>query len=205
MIGLLAKKVGMTQLFGEKGDVIPVTLMQTGPCYVIQKKTVASDGYGAIQIGFLPKRRSTKPLAGHFKKANLPVLETIKEVRVNNPDDYTVGQELRVGLFSAGERVDVTGLTRGRGFSGGVRRWGWAGGPGTHGSMSHRRIGSAGSTTSPGRVLRGKHLPGHYGNEQVTVRNLKVIRVDSEKNLLFVTGAVPGPRNGILFVRKKEC
>jgi large subunit ribosomal protein L3 len=204
MIGLLAKKVGMTQLFGEKGDVRPVTLLETGPCYVIQKKNQKSDGYDAIQIGYEPKKKSNRPLAGHFKKANLPVLRELKEIRVKNVEEYQVGQELKVDIFAAGDWVDVVGFTRGRGFAGGMKRWGWVGGPATHGSMSHRRIGSVGCTTSPGRVLRGKHLPGHYGDEQVTVKNLKVVRVDGAKNLLFVSGAVPGPRNGILFIRKKQ-
>ncbi len=204
MIGLLAKKLGMTQLFGEKGDVIPVTLLQTGPCYVIQKKTEKSDGYGAIQIGFEPKKKPNRALSGHFKKADLPVLKPVKEIRISNSDEYKVGQELRAEIFASGDRVDVFGYTRGRGFAGGVQRWGWHSGPASHGSMSHRRIGSVGCTTSPGRVLPGKHLPGHYGNERVTIKNLKVVRVDAQRNLVFVTGAVPGPRNGILFIRKRK-
>lgn len=204
MIGLYAKKLGMIQLFGDHGDVVPVTVLETGPCFVVQKKTAENDGYNAIQIGFEPKNKPTKPAVGHFKKANLPVLKNVREIRLNDIDKFQVGQELKVDLFAVGEMIDAVGRTRGRGFAGGVRRWGWTGGPATHGSMTHRRIGSVGVGTSPGRVLRGKRLPGHYGDEQVTIKNLKVVRIDGSKNLLFVSGAVPGARNGLVFIRKKK-
>ncbi len=203
MIGLLGRKIGMTQLFSEKGDVIPTTVIEAGPCYVVQCKTVKKDGYNAIQIGFEKKSRANKPETNHFKKASLPPLKELKEIRVEDPEKYKPGQELRVDIFRENDKVDITGTSKGRGFAGGVKRWGWKSGPASHGSMSHRRIGSVGATTSPGRVLKGKHLPGHYGMEKVTVKNLKVVKIDRENGLLFVKGAVPGAKGGLLLIRKR--
>lgn len=203
MIGLLGRKIGMTQLFSEKGDVIPTTVIKAGPCYVVQCKTVKKDGYSAIQIGFEKRPRANKPETNHFKKASLPPLRELREIRVEDPEKYKPGQELRVDIFRENDKVDVTGTSKGRGFAGGVKRWGWKSGPASHGSMSHRRIGSVGATTFPGRVLKGKHLPGHYGVERVTVKNLKVVRIDRENGLLFVKGAVPGAKGGLLFIRKR--
>jgi large subunit ribosomal protein L3 len=202
MIGLLGKKVGMTQIYSAKGDVIPTTILRVGPCYVVCKKTKEKDGYEAIQIGFENTDKLNKPLTGHFKKNNVPLLKELWEVRVDNLADYNVGQELTVSVFNLGDAVTVTGFTKGRGFSGGMKRWGWHGGPASHGSMSHRRIGSVGSNTCPGRPWRGRTLPGQYGNERVTIKNLKVVKIDNDNNLLYVKGAVPGPKNGIVLVRK---
>lgn len=203
MIGLLGRKIGMTQLFSEKGDVIPTTVIEVGPCYVVQCKTVKKDGYSAIQIGFEKKFHANKPETNHFKKASLSPLKELREIRVEDPEKYKPGQELRVDIFKENDKVDVIGTSKGRGFAGGVKRWGWKSGPASHGSMSHRRIGSVGATTFPGRVLKGKHLPGHYGVERVTVKNLKVVKIDTENSLLFVKGAVPGAKGGLLFIRKR--
>ncbi|MEO0093689.1 MAG: 50S ribosomal protein L3 [candidate division WOR-3 bacterium] len=202
MIGLLGKKVGMTQIYSEKGEVIPTTILKVGPCYVVQKKTKEKDGYEAIQIGFDKTERLNKPLTGHFKKNNVPFCKELAEIRVNNHTEFNVGQELTVSLFTLGDLVDVTGWTKGRGFSGGMKRWGWHGGPASHGSMSHRRIGSVGSNTCPGRPWRGRTLPGHYGNERVTMKNLKVVKIDPDNHLLYVKGAVPGAKNGLVIVKK---
>lgn len=202
MIGLLGKKVGMTQIYSEKGEVIPSTILRVGPCYIVQKKTKEKDGYDAIQIGFEKTERLNKPLTGHFKKNNLPLCRNLWEIKLNNHSEYNIGQELKVDIFNSGDLVTVTGFSKGRGFSGGMKRWGWHGGPASHGSMSHRRIGSVGSNTFPGRPWRGRTLPGQYGNERVTIKNLKVVKVDVDNNLLFVKGAVPGSRNGLVLVKK---
>jgi len=202
MIGLLGKKVGMTQIYSDKGDVIPATILRVGPCFVVQKKTKEKDGYEALQIGFEKAEDLNKPLAGHFKKNNVTACQELAEIQVANAAEFNLGQEIKVNVFNPGEKVAVTGLTKGRGFSGGMKRWGWHCGPASHGSMSHRRPGSAGSGSSPGRVLRGRHSPGQYGNEQVTIKNLKIAKVDADNNLLFVKGAVPGSKNGLVMVKK---
>lgn len=204
MTEIIGHKGTMTQLYDEQGVVRPVTAIHVPNCIVVRKRTKQTDGYEALQLGVgqLSKRRSTKPLLGYFKKAGVEPRGVLREVRVDNVDDYKIGQQLGVDLFKPGERVAVSGITRGRGFAGGMRRWGWHGGPQTHGSMSHRRIGSLGSGTSPGRALRGRTLPGHYGVERVTVRNLKVVKVEAERGVLYVEGAVPGHRGGIVHVRK---
>lgn len=204
MTEIIGHKGTMTQLYDEQGVVRPVTAIHVPNCIVVRKRTKQTDGYEALQLGVgqLSKRRSTKPLLGYFKKAGVEPRGVLREVRVDNVDDYKIGQQLGVDLFKPGERVAVSGITRGRGFAGGMRRWGWHGGPQTHGSMSHRRIGSLGSGTSPGRALRGRTLPGHYGVERVTVRNLMVVKVEAERGVLYVEGAVPGHRGGIVHVRK---
>ncbi len=204
MTEIIGHKGTMTQLYDEQGIVRPVTAIHVPNCIVVRKRTKQTDGYEALQLGVgqLSKRRSTKPLLGYFKKAGVEPRGVLREVRVDNVDDYKIGQQLGVDLFKPGEKVAVSGITRGRGFAGGMRRWGWHGGPQTHGSMSHRRIGSLGSGTSPGRALRGRTLPGHYGVERVTVRNLKVVKVEAERGVLYVEGAVPGHRGGIVHVRK---
>lgn len=202
MIGLLGKKVGMTQIYSTKGDVIPATVLRVGPCYVIYKRTKEKDGYEAIQIGFEKTDKLNKPLTGHFKKNNVPMCKELWEIKVDNPAEYNLGQELNASLFNLGDSVQVTGFTKGRGFSGGMKRWGWHGGPASHGSMSHRRIGSVGSNTYPGRPWRGRTLPGQYGNERVTIKNLKVVKIDTENNFIYVKGAVPGAKNSIVLVRK---
>lgn len=202
MMGLLGIKVGMSQIYSSKGDVIPTTILRVGPCYVVQKRIKEKDGYDALQIGFEKTENLNKPMTNHFKKHNIPVCQELIEIRINNPTEYNLGQEIKVNVFNPDEIINVTGFTKGRGFSGGMKRWGWHGGPASHGSMSHRRIGSVGSNTCPGRPWRGRTLPGQYGNEQVTIKNLKVVKVDTDNDLLFVKGAVPGPKNGLLMVKK---
>jgi len=205
-IGLLGRKVGMTQIFDEQGKAVAVTIIQAGPCPVVQKKTVERDGYEAIQIGFHaePKAaRLTRPVRGHLDKGKVLYHRHLGEIRLRGGEgDFQVGQVLTVGLFAAGDRVKVTGITKGRGFQGGVKRWGYRGGPMTHGAMFHRAPGSIGASSYPSRVFRGHHLPGHMGAVQQTVRGLQVFSVDPEKNLLLVRGAIPGPTGGLLTVRK---
>lgn len=204
MIMLIGRKGEMCQLFDEQGVVQPSTEIHVGQNVVVARRTRSGHGYEALQLGFgaPSKRRLNKPYAGHFRKAGQEPTGVLREVRVDKSEDFQVGQKLGVELFQPGDKVRVTGKTRGRGFAGGMRRWGWHGGPGSHGSMSHRRIGSVGSGTSPGRVLRGRTLPGHYGTERVTVRNLKVVKVEPERGCLYVRGAVPGHRGSVVLVTK---
>ena len=198
--GLLGKKVGMTQLIAEGGEVVPVTLIEAGPCYVTQVKTEAKDGYNAIQIGFGPAKRLNKPELGHLR--DLPRLRHLREVRTDDVDQYKVGQLIDVSQFGAGDFVDVIGVSKGKGFAGAVKRHHFRGGPKTHGqSDRHRAVGSIGSGTTPGHVVKGMRGPGHMGHERVTVLNLKVEKIDPERNLLVVRGAVPGPANGLVYVR----
>jgi large subunit ribosomal protein L3 len=205
MIALLGQKRNMTQLYTEQGVVVPVTEIHVGECVVVRKRTRKTDGYEALQIGYghVSKRKSTKPLAGYYKKAGVDPCQVLREIEVDKVDDFKVGDKLAASVFKPGDKVRVTGITRGRGFAGGMRRWGWHGGPGSHGSTTHRRIGSLGSGTTPGRPLRGRTMAGHYGVEQVTIKNLKVFKVESERGTLFVTGAVPGHRGSIVLVRKQ--
>jgi large subunit ribosomal protein L3 len=204
MMSLLGHKGTMAQLYDEQGVVRPATAVLIPDLVVVRKRTKDVDGYAALQLGLgkISKRRSTKPVLGHFKKAGVEPRNTLREVRVDDVDGFTVGQQLTVELLQPGDKVTVTGTTRGRGFAGGVRRWGWHGGPATHGSMTHRRIGSLGSGTSPGRALKGRTLPGHYGVETVTVRGLRVVRVEPEKGIVYISGAVPGHRGSVVVVRK---
>uniref|UniRef100_A0A7C4THK0 Large ribosomal subunit protein uL3 n=1 Tax=candidate division WOR-3 bacterium TaxID=2052148 RepID=A0A7C4THK0_UNCW3 len=205
MIGLIGKKVGMTQTFTEDGKVQPLCVIQAGPCPIVQVKTKDNDGYDALQIAYGEKKRVNKPLAGHLKKANLKSAKWLAEIKVKDVQKYKVGEILDLSIFNVGDKVSVTGFTKGRGFSGGMKRWGWKGGPAAHGSMSHRRIGSASHGHSdPGRIMKGKTMPGHYGNERVTIKNLRVIKIDKENNLLYLGGAVPGHRDGFLLIRKEE-
>jgi large subunit ribosomal protein L3 len=201
---LLGQKARMTQLYDEKGGVMPATPIDVGGCVVVARRTRSEHGYEALQLGFgAPgKRGLTKAVEGHFKKAGAEPRGWLHEVRVADSGQFQVGQQLGADQFQPGDKVAVTGWTRGRGFSGGMRRWGWHGGPASHGSMSHRRIGSVSSGSSPGRVWPGRSLPGHYGTERVTVRNLKVVRVDAEKGLVYVGGAVPGHSGGRVLLRK---
>ncbi|MCM8783132.1 MAG: 50S ribosomal protein L3 [Candidatus Omnitrophica bacterium] len=202
MVGLIGKKIGMTQVFDEQGNFIPVTVIEAGPCPIIkinQKR---------LLLGFekVKENKLKKPILGIFKKANVEPCRIIKELHFQNLDtqQYKVGDLITVDIFKEGEFVDVTGISKGKGFQGGVKRWGWSGGPKTHGSMSHRRIGSLGSSTTPGRVLKGHHLPGHMGMRRVTIENLKLIKVIAEKNFLLVKGAVPGSNNSYVIVRKAK-
>jgi len=206
MVGILGRKIGMTSIFDENGRVMPVTLIEAGPCYVVQVKTVETDGYNAIQIGFHEQklRLVRKPDAGHFKKAGVNVLKFIKEIRLKDVSNYKIGQKIEADLFAKGDFVDVIGTSIGKGFQGGVRRWNWKGGPGGHGSMFHRAVGSIQSGARLGRVTKGHHLPGHMGVDRVTLQNLEVMKVDKENNLIVVKGAVPGHKNGFLMVNEAK-
>jgi large subunit ribosomal protein L3 len=209
MKGIVGKKVGMTQIFSDQGEVIPVTVIEAGPCFVTQIKTVERDGYSAIQMGFgeTKPKHLTKPQLQHLKKSNLPALRHLREFRMN-PDEIASlqleeGQKVTVGVFDAGEYVDVSGVTKGRGFAGVVKRHGFGGGPKTHGQSDRWRTpGSIGACTTPGRVFKGKRMPGRMGNERVTVQALEVMLVDPERNLLVLRGAVPGANNGLLMIRQ---
>jgi len=206
-VGLIGRKVGMTQIFSERGDLVPVTVLQAGPCTVVQKRVRAKDGYDALQVGFEPltrKRGASKPAAGHFSKAGVAPQRLLREVRDMAPEEYEVGQELRADLFSIGDRVDVTGLSKGRGFQGGVKRHGFRGGAESHGSMFHRAPGSIGASSNPSRVFPGQRLPGRMGNTRVTARRLAVVGVDAERGFLLVKGAVPGAARGVVLITARR-
>lgn len=204
--GLIGKKVGMTQVFAADGNRVPVTVLEAGPCTVLEVRTRDSHGYDALQLGFSPKKKNVgKPAAGRFKKLGLPAMGVVREVRLEKPEAaqaYQVGQTLRVDMFTPGELVDVVGVTKGKGFQGGVKRHGWYGGDATHGSMFHRAPGSIGASSDPSRVWPGHRLPGRMGGERRTVLNVQVVRVLPEQNLLLVRGAVPGANGGLVLVRK---
>ncbi|MDI3328235.1 MAG: 50S ribosomal protein L3 [Alicyclobacillaceae bacterium] len=202
MKGILGRKLGMTQVFAEDGRVIPVTVIEAGPCVVLQKKTVETDGYVAVQLGFGEKKpnRANRPEKGHAAKAGTTPKRYIREIRNVDLDQYEVGQELKADVFAPGELVDVTGISKGKGFAGAIKRHNQSRGPMAHGSKYHRGPGSLGSI-APNRVFKGQTLPGRMGGERVTVQNLEVVKVDPERNLLLVKGAVPGPRNGFVTVR----
>lgn len=193
----------MTQVFSEEGAAVPVTVIEAGPCVVVQKKTREADGYEALQLGFGRKKqkRVTKPLQGHFRKADKGFFRVLREFILDDCTEYDVGAELNVGMFDAGEYVDIIGTSKGRGFAGGVKRHGFKGGRASHGSMFHRAPGSIGASAYPSRVLKGKKLPGHMGDRRVTVQNLVVFGVRPDRNLLLVRGSVPGSTNGIVIVR----
>ncbi len=201
--GLIAKKLGMTHIFAEDGRRIPVTVLEAGPCSVIQKKTVATDGYDAIQIGFntTETQRVNKPLLGHFKRAALGAFRVLRELRVEEIDTFNVGDALTAEMFQAGELVDVVGTSKGKGFQGVIKRWNFKGGRASHGSRFHRAPGSIGCSATPSRVFKNKKMPGQLGNEQVTIQRLQVVRVDAAENLLLVKGAIPGPKNGIVVIK----
>ena len=202
--GIIGKKLGMTQIFDENGLVIPVTVIEAGPCYVVQKKTTATDGYEAVQLGFedLREKLVNKPRAGHFKKAGVSAKRHLKEFRLDNAADMNVGDVVAADTFASGEKVDITGITKGRGYTGAVKRWGNHILRMTHGTGPiHRQPGSMGANSSPSRIFKNKKMAGQYGNEQVTVLNLSVVKIDAEKNLIAVKGAVPGAKGGIVFIR----
>lgn len=205
-IGILGKKIGMTQAFKEDGSVVPVTVIEAGPCKVLQLKTPEVDGYRAVQLGFEDKLASyvNKPALGHFKKSGSAAKRFVRELRTQVADRYEVGQEIKVDVFGEGDFVDVTGISIGKGFQGGMKRWGWKGGPGSHGSMFHRRVGSVGASSFPSRVFKGHHMPGRMGGKRKTVQDLKVVKVDLMNNLLLVSGPVPGPRNSYLIIRNAK-
>ena len=200
---ILGKKIGMTQVFTEDGNLVPVTVIQAGPCPVVQKKTVEVDGYSAVQLGFEDKKesRSNKPEKGHFQKAGIPVKKFLKEFKLDNADELNVGDVLDVEQFADGDVLDVTGTSKGHGYAGTIKRWGTHRGPMTHGSHYHRGPGSLGACSDPSRVFKGKKLPGHYGVDKVTIQNLDLVKVDKERNLLLVKGSVPGPKGGLLVVK----
>lgn len=198
---MLGRKVGMTRIFDDKGRVVPVTVVELGPCFVTQIKTADKDGYNAIQMGFGQAKRLNKPSRGHLK--GLPDLRHLHEVRTDDTGKYQVGQQLTVGLFSVGDLVDVIGQSKGHGFAGVMKRYHMAGGPATHGQSDRQRhIGSIGTSNTPGWVNKGHRMPGHFGDVRVTVQNLKVVLVDPERNLVALRGAVPGAKQGLLFIRK---
>ena len=200
MKGILGKKVGMTQVFKENGDVVPVTVVKAGPCPVVQKKTETVDGYEAVQLGFEDAKefRVNKPESGHFEKHDVEPKKYIKEFRMDGTEELETGDEITVETFSAGEKVDVTGTSKGKGFAGTVKRWNFNTGPKTHGSRNYRLPGSIGQSADPARVFKGKKMPGRMGRDKVTVQNLEVVKVDSEKNLLLIKGGLPGPKKGLL-------
>ena len=197
---IIGRKVGMTQIFDEKGNVIPVTVIEAGPCSVIQVKTVETDGYDAVQLGFgtVKEKKLNKPEKGHFTKVKVTPVKHLREFRLSDVSNVKVGDEIKADVFTAGETVDIQGTTKGKGFQGVIKRHGQSRGPMGHGSMYHRRPGSMGSTSTPGRVFKGKKLPGHMGNVTVTIQNLKVVRVDLDKNVILVKGSVPGAKGAIL-------
>jgi len=201
---LLGKKLGMTRYFLEDGKCVPVTVLRVGPCIVIQKKSAEKEGYNAVQLGFEPKKdsRVTKPLKGHFGKAGKGCFAFLREVRVDNPDSFELGQEIRADIFKVGDLVNVSGKSKGRGFTGVIKRWGFSGGPQTHGSRSHRIPGSIGCCATPGRVYKGRKMPGRMGNKKVTIKNLRIIDVRPEIGIVVVSGAVPGSRNSLIEIYK---
>lgn len=200
---IYGKKIGMTQLFDEDGKVIPVTVIEAAPNKVCQVKTTATDGYEAVQLGFdtIKEQKVNKPMAGHFAKQGVEPVRYLREVRVADGAEHTVGEEVTVANFAEVKKVDVTGTSKGKGFAGVMRRYGFGGGPGGHGAHFHRAPGSIGQCATPSRVFKGVRLPGHMGCDTVTVKNLEVVRVDAEQNLILVKGAVPGGKNGIVRVR----
>lgn len=205
-MGLLGKKIGMTRVYNDMGAVIPVTVIEAGPCKVLQVKSDANDGYNAIQVGFCEKKASrvTKPLAGHFSKAGTDGYYNIREFRILNPEEYKVGQDISIGeLFKTGDVIDIQGVSKGKGFQGVMKRHGFKGGPGGHGSKHHRRPGSIGMSASPGRVVKGKKLPGRMGTDTVLKKNVLIVDIRDDENVILVKGAVPGAKQGLLKLYSK--
>jgi large subunit ribosomal protein L3 len=203
MKNIVGRKIGMTQIFQEDGSVVPVTVVEAGPLVVVQKKTVEIDGYNAIQIGFtnIKEQRINKPLKGHFNKGNIEFKKYLMEFRVENPDEYQIGQEIKADIFAEADMVDVTGTSKGKGTAGVIKRHGFGRGRETHGSKFHRMPGGLSAGTYPGRVFKGHRMAGRMGNEKVTIQNLEVVRVDAEKNLILIKGAIPGPKKGIVTIK----
>lgn len=206
--GIIGKKLGMTQIFAPDGTVTPVTVIKAGPCVVVQRKTVATDGYEAVQLGFVEEkspRQTNKPMKGHFAKAGVPPTRILREFRINGKgEEVSVGDKVLVDQFHENDVIDVIGTTKGRGFAGFIKRHGFGGGRATHGSMFHRAPGSIGASAYPSRVIKGTRMAGHMGVERQTTRNLRVVRVDAEENLILVRGAVPGPNGGYVLIRKSD-
>ncbi len=201
---ILATKVGMTQIFNDEGVLTPVTVLQAGPCVVTQVKTVENDGYKAVQVGFVDKREKlvNKPQKGHFDKAGVSYKRYVREFRLENAEEYSVKDEIKADIFAAGDKIDATAISKGKGFQGAIKRLGQSRGPMAHGSKFHRHQGSNGSATTPGRVFKGKGMPGHMGHEQVTIQNLEIVKVDAENNLILVKGAVPGPKKALVTIKE---
>ena len=201
---ILATKVGMTQIFNENGALVPVTVLQAGPCVVTQVKTEENDGYKAVQVGFVDKREKlvSKPVKGHFDKAGVSYKRYVREFRLENAQEYSVKDEIKADIFAAGDKIDATAISKGKGFQGAIKRHGQHRGPMAHGSKFHRHQGSNGSATAPGRVFKGKGMPGQMGRKQITVQNLEVVKIDAENNLILVKGAVPGPKKCLVTVKE---
>ena len=201
---ILATKVGMTQVFNENGALVPVTVLQAGPCVVTQVKTAENDGYKAVQVGFVDKREKlvNKPQKGHFDKAGVSYKRYVREFRFENAEEYSVKDEIKADIFAAGDKIDATAISKGKGFQGAIKRYGQHRGPMAHGSKFHRHQGSNGSATTPGRVFKGKGMPGHMGSKQITVQNLEVVKVDVDNNLILVKGAVPGPKKSLVTIKE---
>ena len=201
---ILATKVGMTQIFNEDGVLTPVTVLQAGPCVVTQIKTVENDGYSAVQVGFADKRENlvNKPMKGQFDKAGVSCKRFVREFKFENAEEYAVAQEIKADIFAAGDKIDATAISKGKGFQGAIKRFGQHRGPMAHGSKFHRHQGSNGACSSPSRVFKGKGMPGHMGCVKVTVQNLDVVRVDADKNLILVKGAVPGPKKALVTIKE---
>ena len=201
---ILATKVGMTQIFNEDGVLTPVTVLQAGPCVVTQVKTVENDGYSAVQVGFVDKRAKlvNKPLKGHFEKAGVSYKRYVREFKFEDAESYTLAQEIKADIFAAGDKIDVTAISKGKGFQGAIKRLGQHRGPMAHGSKFHRHQGSNGACSDPSRVFKGKGMPGQMGHKRITVQNLEVVRVDAENNLLLVKGAVPGPKKSLVTIKE---
>ncbi|MDK2886780.1 MAG: large subunit ribosomal protein [Thermosipho sp. (in: thermotogales)] len=200
---IIGRKIGMTRVFKDD-KAIPVTVIKAGPCYVVQKKTVETDGYNAVQLGFEEARKINKPMEGVFKKAGVKPLKILKEFRVDNVENFEIGQEIKVDIFEEGDKVDITGWSKGRGFAGAMKRWGFRGGPKSHGAKFHRELGSVGQHTEPARIFKGKKMPGQYGNERVTILNSEIVKIDVDNNLIAVKGGVPGARGGLVLIRTSK-
>ena len=202
--GIIAKKIGMTQIFAENGILIPVTVLEAGPYVVTQKKTMENDGYEAVQVGFgeVKESKVNKPLKGHFEKAGVTATKLLKEFKLENASEYELGALIKADIFAAGDKIDVSGVSKGKGFQGAIKRHNQHRGPMAHGSKYHRGVGSLSSATTPGKVKKGKKMPGHMGAENVTIQNLEVVRVDADKNLILVKGAVPGNKGSILVIKE---
>ena len=201
---ILATKVGMTQIFNEDGVLTPVTVLQAGPCVVTQVKTVENDGYSAVQVGFIDKREKlvNKPLKGHFDKAGVSYKRYVRELKLEDAESYALAQEIKADIFAAGDKIDVTAISKGKGFQGAIKRHGQHRGPMAHGSKFHRHAGSNGACSDPSKVFKGKKMPGQMGHKKITIQNLEVVRVDADKNLLLVKGAVPGPKKALVTVKE---
>lgn len=202
--GILATKVGMTQIFNENGVLIPVTVLQAGPCVVTQVKTVENDGYSAVQVGYVDKREKlvSKPIKGHFDKAGVSYKRYVREFKLENADQYSVKDEIKAEIFAAGDKIDATAISKGKGFQGAIKRHGQSRGPMAHGSKFHRHAGSNGAASDPSKVFKGKKMPGQMGNKKVTIQNLEIVKVDAENNLILVKGAIPGPKKSLVTIKE---